>query len=139
MMTSSRNLDQIIAGLPPERQARIDTSYRELKQEVEGLRALRRLAGKAQRDIATALKIKQPSVSKIEKQADMYLSTLRSYIEAIGGELDLIVRLPEQPAFRLRHLGDVFEKAAEAPPTLPRAASARLKRAFAEHKRRVVR
>ena len=41
------------------------------------MRKLRRIAGKAQADIATALKIKQPSVSKIEKQADMYLSTLR--------------------------------------------------------------
>jgi transcriptional regulator with XRE-family HTH domain len=65
------------------------TRYRELKQEVEGLRELRRIAGKAQLDIATALNIKQPSVSKIEKQADMVLSTLRSYVEAIGGELDL--------------------------------------------------
>jgi hypothetical protein len=48
-------------------------------------------------------------VSKIEKQAPVYLSTLRSYVEAIGGELDLIVRLPKRPAFRLRHLGDVFK------------------------------
>jgi DNA-binding XRE family transcriptional regulator len=96
-----RGLDQVIAELPPERQQRIDTRYRALKQEVEGLRELRRIAGKAQRDIATALNIKQPSVSKIEKQADMVLSTLRSYVEAIGGELDLVVRLPKHPAFRL--------------------------------------
>jgi transcriptional regulator with XRE-family HTH domain len=134
-----RRLDQSIAGLPPERQAHIDTRYRELKQEVEGLRELRRIAGKAQLDIATALNIKQPSVSKIEKQADMVLSTLRSTIEAIGGERDLVVRLPKHPAFRLRHLGDVFEPAPDARPKSPRAARDRLKRAFAEHKRRVVR
>lgn len=54
--------------------------------EVEGLRQLRQLAGKGQADIASALNIKQPSVSKIEKQTDMYLSTLRSYVEAVGGE-----------------------------------------------------
>jgi transcriptional regulator with XRE-family HTH domain len=52
---------------------------------VEGLRELRKIAGKAQAEIAMALNIKQPSVSKIEKQTDMYLSTLRSYVEAIGG------------------------------------------------------
>jgi len=103
-----RNLNQIIATLPPERQERIDARYQELKQEVDGLRELRQIAGKAQADIATALNIKQPSVSKIEKQADMYLSTLRSYVEAIGGKLELVVKLPKHPAMRIRHLGDAL-------------------------------
>jgi hypothetical protein len=124
-----RRLDHVIAGLPPERQQRIDGRYRQLKQDVEGLRELRRIAGKAQLDIATALNIKQPSVSKIEKQADMYLSTLRSYVEAIGGELDLVVRLPKHPAFRLQHLGEVFISAPDARSTPPRAQGATTRRA----------
>jgi len=103
-----RNLNQIVAELPPERQERIEARYQELRQEVEGLRELRLIAGKAQADIATALKIKQPSVSKIEKQADMYLSTLRSYVEAIGGELELVVKLPKRPALRLNQLGEAL-------------------------------
>ena len=103
-----RNLNQIIADLPPDSQARIEARYRELKDEVEGLRELRQVAGKAQADIAIALNIKQPSVSKIEKQTDMYLSTLRSYVQAIGGELDVVVRLPKRPALRLCRLSDVF-------------------------------
>jgi DNA-binding XRE family transcriptional regulator len=134
-----RRLDQVIAELPPERRQRIDTRYHQLKQEVEGLRELRRIAGKAQLDIATTLNIKPLSVSKIEKHADKVLSTLRSYVEAIDGELDLVVRLPKHPAFRLQHLGDVFKSAPDARPTLPRAPAERLKRAFAAHKRRVVR
>ena len=69
---------------------------------------MRQIAGKTQAEVATALKIKQPSVSKIEKQADMYLSTLRDYVEAIGGELELMVRLPEQPVVRLYRLGDAL-------------------------------
>lgn len=104
-----RNLNQIIAGLPRERRAKIDARYQELKDEVEGLRELRQVAGKAQAEIASVLKIKQPSVSKMEKQADMYLSTLRSYVQAIGGELDLIVRLPKRPALRLQYLSDAFK------------------------------
>lgn len=104
-----RNLNQIIADLPHERQAKIDARYRELRDEVEGLRELRQVAGKAQADIASTLNIKQPSVSKMEKQADMYLLTLRSYVRAIGGELDLVVRLPERPALRLQHLSDAFK------------------------------
>ena len=102
-----RTVNQIVAELPPERRARIDARYREMKDEVESLRELRQIAGKAQADLANALNIKQPSVSKIEKQADMYLSTLRGYVEALGGELDLVVRFPNRAALRLRHLGDI--------------------------------
>lgn len=109
-----RNLDEVIAALPPERRERIDARYRELKEEVEGLRELRQVTGKAQAQIATALKIKQPSVSKIEKQADMYLSTLRGYVEAIGGELELIVTLPARRPIRLRHLGDAMARPQKA-------------------------
>jgi len=102
-----RSLNDIIAALPPAEQEAVDARYRELKQEVEGLRELRRIAGKAQADIASALNIRQPSVSQIERQTDMYLSTLRSYVEAVGGELELTVKLPQRPALRIRHLGDV--------------------------------
>lgn len=77
------------------------------EQEVENLRELRQLVGKVQADIATALNIKQASVSKIEKQTDMHLSTLRSSVEAVWGKLELTVNLPRRPALRLQHLGDV--------------------------------
>jgi hypothetical protein len=105
----ARNLNQVLADLPADRRARIDARYREMKAEIESLRELSRFVGKAQADVASALKIKQPSVSKIEQQTDMYLSTLRSYVQAIGGELDLVVRLPKRPALRLQHLSDAFK------------------------------
>lgn len=103
-----RTLGEIIDTLPRQRRQRIDARYRELKDHVESLRELRKAAGKAQADIAATLKIKQPSVSKLEKQTDMYLSTLRNYVEAIGGELDLVVRLPSRRAIKLRRLGEVL-------------------------------
>jgi transcriptional regulator with XRE-family HTH domain len=124
-----RTLDQVIAELPPERRERVEARYQELRQGVEGLRELRQIAGKAQADIATALNIKQPSVSKIEKQADMYPSTLRGYVEAIGGELELTMKLPERPVLRIHHLGDVAEPAVQPRSARParrrRAAAAR--------------
>jgi DNA-binding XRE family transcriptional regulator len=107
MMEMGRTLDEVIASLPAGEQAAIEARYQELKQEVESLRELREIAGKAQLDVAAALNIKQPSVSKIEKQADMYLSTLRSYVEAVGGKLELVIRLPSRPALTLQSLGDV--------------------------------
>jgi DNA-binding XRE family transcriptional regulator len=110
-----RSLDEVIASLPLDQQTQVEDRYRELKQEVEGLRELRELAGKAQADVASALNIKQPSVSKIEKQADMYLSTLRNYVEAVGGKLELIVKLPGGPALHLDHLGDITASPASGP------------------------
>jgi DNA-binding XRE family transcriptional regulator len=111
----ARSLEQVIAALPREQQEQIEARYDELRQEVDGLRELRQIAGKAQEDVATALNIKQPSVSKIEKQADMYLSTLRGYVEAIGGKLELTVKLPERPPVRIEHLGDLTQPATKAP------------------------
>lgn len=102
-----RTLNDVIAALPEKRRQRVEVRFQELKGEVESLGDLRRITGKAQADIAATLKIKQPSVSKIEKQADMYLSTLRNYVEAIGGELDLVVRLPSRPPMRIERLGDM--------------------------------
>jgi len=104
-----QTLQEVIESLPKARQARIDKRYRELKNEVESLRQLRRAAGKAQAEIAATLKIKQPSVSKIEKQTDLYLSTLRNYVEALGGELELIVRLPGRAPLRIRDLGQALD------------------------------
>jgi DNA-binding XRE family transcriptional regulator len=95
----------MISSLPKQRRERIDLGYREINGEIEMLKDLRKAAGKAQADIAAALRVKQPTVSKMERQADMYLSTLRSYVEAMGGELDLIVRLPSRRPMHLKWLG----------------------------------
>ena len=59
------------------------------------LSEVRKLAGKSQREVATALGIKQPSLSKLESQSDMQISTLRKIVAALGGELDLIARFPK--------------------------------------------
>ncbi len=99
--------DKVVSALPLETQI-VSGSCDDLPvPEVDGLRELRQLAGKAQAEIAAALNITQPSVSKIEKQTDMHLSTLRSYVEAMGGELELTVKLPWRPAIRIHHLGDI--------------------------------
>ncbi len=75
-------------------------------RKLNGLRELRLTAGKAQTEIAAALNIRQPSVSKLEKQTDMHISTLRNYVEAIGGELELLIRLPRGGGIRLSGVGE---------------------------------
>ncbi len=122
-----RAVSRIVAPSPPQRQ-RSGKRTQERKRHVKGLRELRLIAGKAQADVAAALRIKQPSVSKIEQQVDMYLSTLRAYVEAIGGELELVVRLREPAVLRLYRLDDGLGHASGsahqgAPRRRPKAAS----------------
>src|SRR5262245_2592859 len=56
---------------------------------------VRRLAGKSQQEVANTLGMKQPSLSKLEKQADMQLSTLRKIVKALGGELEVLATFPK--------------------------------------------
>lgn len=107
-----------MASLPADRLAEIEARYQEMLREIEGLAELRRLAGKAQADVARALDIKQPSISKIEHQADMYISTLRDDVEALGGRLDIVVTLPGHQPLRFDGLGDLREpEPGDAEPT----------------------
>jgi transcriptional regulator with XRE-family HTH domain len=59
------------------------------------LSEIRKLAGKSQGDLARVLGIKQPSLSKLESQDDMQISTLKKIIEALGGEVHIIARFPK--------------------------------------------
>ncbi len=105
-----RTLDEVMAGLPKERQDRITAKARELRREVEGLKALRKLTQQSQEQIAKRLGVKQPSVVKIERQTDLYLSTLRRFVEAAGGKLELRVELPGTGAFTLTGVGEIEAK-----------------------------
>lgn len=103
-----RTLDEMMSALPEGRRRKIEARSAELIAEVEGLKALRRLAERSQEEMAAVLKIKQPSVHKIEKQTDLYLSTLRRYVKAAGGTLELRVELPGKGIMRLTGVGDLY-------------------------------
>ena len=102
-----RSLDGMMAALPEARRRKIEARSTELIAEIEGLKALRQLAERSQEEMAVVLKIKQPSVHKIEKQTDLYLSTLRRYVEAAGGTLELRVELPGKGVMHLTGVGDL--------------------------------
>src|SRR5271156_569146 len=59
------------------------------------LSEVRQLAGKSQQEVAEKLGMKQPSLSKLEKQGDMQISTLRKIVKALGGELEVLARFPK--------------------------------------------
>jgi transcriptional regulator with XRE-family HTH domain len=70
------------------------------------LREVRRLRKLTQARLSRKLKIGQEGVSRIEKRTDLYLSTLRSYVEGVGGKLSLIVQFPDRPPVLLAGFGE---------------------------------
>lgn len=80
-------------GLSKRRRDRVERGVRrDLEQML--LAELRRQSGVTQVQLAKALGVRQPSISKLESQDDMQISTLRRIVEALGGELDIVAELP---------------------------------------------
>lgn len=102
-----RSRSEMMAAMPEDRRGRIEARAQELVAEVEGLKELRLLAERSQEQIAETLGVKQPSVHKIERQTDLYLSTLRRFVEAAGGKLELRVELPGKGVLHLTGVGDL--------------------------------
>jgi transcriptional regulator with XRE-family HTH domain len=59
------------------------------------LQELRHARNLSQEQLARTLSVKQASVSKLEQRTDMYISTLRNFIKAMGGDLEIIARFPD--------------------------------------------
>jgi len=93
-----RNIDHIIRGLSPERRAKIEGRARQLIGEEMALQQLRKARHLTQEQMARALKIGQDSVSRLESRSDLLISTLRSYVEAMGGALKIVVEFKEGSA-----------------------------------------
>lgn len=103
----ARTIEDIMAKLPTERRERIERRADEILAEIDGLAELRKLVELTQGQMAEALHVKQPTVHQIEKRADLYLSTLRRFVEAAGGELELRVRLSGKREFKLSGIGEL--------------------------------
>lgn len=103
----SKSLNHFIAELPKARQESIEKMASEMIDEELSLRELRRARHVSQQQLATVLKVNQAAVSKLERRTDMYISTLRSYVEAMGGRLDVVVQFPDHKPVRLSNLADV--------------------------------
>ncbi len=98
--------EQVLAGESKETQQWVKQRAAELIAEEINLRELRHLRKLTQARLSRKLKIGQEGVSRIEKRTDLYISTLRSYVEGVGGKLSLVVELPDRPPVILAGLGE---------------------------------
>jgi transcriptional regulator with XRE-family HTH domain len=92
-----RTLEQVMASLPEERRKKIEDGAQELVR----LQELREAAELTQVDLAKLVGLTQSAVSQLEKKGDTRISTLRKYVQAIGGTLDLVVKMPGGVTFSL--------------------------------------
>ena len=82
------------AAMSPRAQSLAKAKAREMLAEMP-LYELRQARGLSQKMLAEVLHVQQPAIAKLEKRTDMYISTLRSHIQAMGGELEITARFPE--------------------------------------------
>ena len=97
----ARKLDDVLAALPKERQQRVEARAMELAT----LKDLRLAAQQTQEQLAATLGVGQDTISRLEKHSDMLLSTLRHYVESMGGKLELVAHFPNRPPVVIEHLG----------------------------------
>ena len=97
-------LEDFIASLPQEEQDAIEEEYLTLKAEHMALQEIRKSVGMTQEEMANCLDTKQHSVSALENRSDIHLSTLRRYIEALGGTMHIMIALPDKPLVELSGL-----------------------------------
>ena len=122
----AESLEDKLAQLPSDRRAKVEARAAELIAEEMTLRDLRRALDRTQVHLARGLGVKQETVSRLEKRSDMLLSTLRSYVAAMGGEIELTARFPDRPPVRLKTLAPVLaQKEADVGKTVPTATGPR--------------
>ncbi len=102
-MTGHTKFNQLRHKASPEKLARA----REELHEALTLAELRKARDLTQTQLAAALETTQPGVSAIERRTDLYVSTLRSYVEALGGELEIRAVFPDAPAVEIRSFAEL--------------------------------
>lgn len=90
----AKSYSTLRAKMSPEARAKAEEQTRQLMQEMP-LQELRQARKMSQEQMAKSLHTKQSNVSRIEKRTDMYISTLRNVIKAMGGDLEIVAHFPD--------------------------------------------
>ncbi|WP_413990651.1 XRE family transcriptional regulator [Labrys okinawensis] len=107
-MAGRHSFATLRARMSPEAQAEAEALAAQLDEEMD-LAEVRRALKLSQDEIAQTLQVGQGSIAKLEKRTDMYVSTLRRFIEAMGGELEIVARFPDH-AVKITNFADLSER-----------------------------
>lgn len=92
-MTKPYNL--LRQKMPKKAREAAAAKTQKMLKEMMALKELRNAMHLSQKKLAESLSVDQANISQIENRTDMFISTLRGYITAMGGELDIIARFPD--------------------------------------------
>ena len=104
------SLTERLDRLPPERRRRVEDRAQALIADEMSLRDLRKAREQTQTSIAAKLGINQENVSRLEQRSDLLLSTLSSYVSAMGGKLSLVAEFPDRPPVTLTGIAALDEQ-----------------------------
>jgi transcriptional regulator with XRE-family HTH domain len=90
----AKKFNELRTKMSPEAQSRAAARAEAMLVEMQ-LQELRKARHVTQVEVAKAMSVEQAAVSKLERRDDMYVSTLREYVKALGGELKLIASFPD--------------------------------------------
>jgi transcriptional regulator with XRE-family HTH domain len=104
-----KNLDRIRSKMSATRRCKVTARAKEILAEEMTLRELRKARSRTQTRIGELLGIGQDGVSRIEQRSDLLISTLRNYVEAMGGKLKIVVEFPDHKPVVLSGISAIDE------------------------------
>lgn len=127
----ARKFQELIDQMSPERRAEYDRNVKQLRAQMRldemRLHELRRALRLSQQTLARRLKTDQAQISRLEQRTDLFVSTLRRYVEALGGQLEIVATFPEGASVRIENFSDLRPEKSRAARRSIRAKSARRK------------
>ncbi len=105
----ANNFSTLWEKMSPQARERVDAKVQDYLAQMP-LHELRQARGLSQQSLAELLNVQQPSIAKMERRTDMYISTLRNHIEAMGGRLEVIARFADG-AVQISNFADLDDKA----------------------------
>ncbi len=121
-MTGHRSFSGLRRCMSPERLAANADAAQSMLQDIDrrqlALHELRQARQRSQEELARVLKVQQPAIAKLEHRADMHVSNLRRYVQALGGTLEITARFPEGEVTitNFRDVGPAPDRPAATPP-----------------------
>ena len=102
-----RNVNDIIDKLSPAQRRKVEKRAAALLAEELSLRELRRAHKLTQVKLAKSLGVRQEQISRLEQRSDLLISTLRGYVEAMGGRLSLVAEFPNRKPVMVSGLAEI--------------------------------
>lgn len=111
-MNMARKFSELRDKMSPAAQIKSEKIAQEILDQLP-LQELRRAREYSQQTLADAMGVPQSAISKIERRTDAYVSTLRKYLRAMGGELEIVAAFPDGTRVEINQFQEIGEPAQE--------------------------